>query len=82
MSNEHAEKFYWFRGASVEELYGRIAAAGGPSHCRIEVRLHPGDKMMLRVVPEQDGKTVALAATPADINDSHVCPPFTDCPNA
>ena len=69
------EKFWWFRGASVEELARRLERAG-PSACRLEVRISEDGKMTFRVVA--DGTTsLAAASVEPDINESHPCPP--DC---
>lgn len=63
-------KFWWFRGASVEQLRSQLAGAG---ECRLEVHLD-GTKMTLHVIPEGIGPSEGGGAT----NESHVCPP--SCP--
>lgn len=64
-------KFWWFRGASVEQLKTHLSGVG--PECRLEVHLD-GDEMTLHVVPESLGPTEGGGST----NDSHVCPPH--CP--
>jgi len=65
-----AEKFWWFRGASVDQLRVYLAGVSSP---RLEVHLD-GDRMTLHVIPEATGPTEAGGF----VNDSHVCPPH--CP--
>lgn len=65
-------RFWWFQGASVEQLFAELEAAG--ENARLEVHLD-GQHMTLHVV--------AAGITPQEgggggINESHVCPPV--CP--
>ena len=75
----HVNKFWWFHGASVVALTERLTACD-PGTARLEVRVSADDKMTFRVMPA--ATTVAAltmqADPPADINDSHLCPPI--CP--
>jgi len=65
-----AKPFWWFQGASVQELTARLQA---DTNVRLEVHL-AGDKMTLEVV--SNDATAARINPP--INDSHICPP--QCP--
>lgn len=66
--------YWWFQGASVRELYNRLAASN-PDTAHLEVHL-TGDKMTLEVVSETE--TAAKVRPNPPINESHVCPP--QCP--
>jgi len=65
------EKFWWFRGDSVEQLKTQLNGVG--PECRLEVHID-GDAMTLHVVSEAVGPAEAGGVT----NHSFVCPPF--CP--
>ena len=67
---ETARPYWWFQGASVEELTARLTANPG---ARLEVHLD-GTKMTFVVKPV--GEFTAQSFHPP-INESHVCPP--DC---
>lgn len=64
---ERAQRYHWFQGASVRELYNQIDQYG-PDVARLEVH-QQGDVMHFRVVSGDEQLP--------PINDSHVCPP--DC---
>ena len=68
--------YWWFQGASVRELYSRLTEHG-PDGARLEVRLE-GQQLTFRVVPAAEAAAAVAVPKPADINDSHRCPPF--CP--
>lgn len=68
---EQAPPYWWFQGASVEELTRQLVAKPG---CRLEVHLD-GHLMSFFVVPV--GGVIAEGGG-GGIDDSHVCPP--SCP--
>jgi len=72
-----ATTFYWFQGASVQQLSAALMAAD-PSTARLEVH-QVGEKMWLHVIPATTARAVSetSGALPA-IDDSFVCPPI--CP--
>lgn len=74
-SSSAPQPYFWFTGASVQELYARLTAAD-PATCRLEVRTRSG-KCYFRVVPKQNETMTAETAQP-DVNDSFLCPPI--CP--
>ena len=61
-------RYWWFQGASVEELTRQLLAAG--FEARLEVHPHGADGLMLYVVPPG-----AKQAERQGINESHPCPP-------
>lgn len=68
----HVEKplpYWWWQGASVEELTRRLVANPG---ARLEVHIDEKQHATFVVVPAE-----SEAKPPLDppINDSHVCPP-------
>jgi hypothetical protein len=65
------EKFWWFRGESVQQLIAHLIGVG--PECRLEVHIN-GDAMTLHVIPESVGPSEAGGTT----NKSFICPPF--CP--
>lgn len=69
-----ANRYWWFQGDSVVQLYDRLIAID-PRFARLEVRME-GDKMLLDVVAVADATDKVRANAP--INDSRVCPPI--CP--
>jgi hypothetical protein len=64
-----SKPYWWFKGASVEELTKRLTANPG---CRLEVHL---DDQKMTFVVKPAGEVTAMPFDPP-INESHVCPPF------
>lgn len=62
-----SDKFWWFKGASVQQLAEELKE-GGPD-ARLEVRIDAKKKMTFTIV----GETYS-----GSVNDSHACPP--QCP--
>lgn len=62
--------FWWFTGASVEELKKRLNEATGD--VRLEARPSEDGGLHFRVIGADDYER---AVARPDINDSHVCPP-------
>lgn len=73
MDKPKGERFWWFRGASVDAL--RAALNDNPISVRLEMRLM-GDEMTWHVVPEGVGTMEGGGGGSG--NDSHICPP--SCP--
>ena len=72
MTDPTQASYFWFTGASVEELARRLAVIGADK-ARLEV--HPiGGKCYLRV-KHADPTDAAAAMIQPDINDSWLCPP-------
>ena len=71
--SEKQRPYFWWQGASVEELVARLIAAG-PEDARLEVHIDEDQHATFVVKP-----VGAYTARPFDppINESHICPP--DC---
>lgn len=73
-------KAWSFPPESTAELSRRLAAAGDGARLVVEPYQRDGLTFLwLRVVPVADSPAVLDLAQSPDINESHPCPPWTDC---
>ena len=68
-----SQQFAGFGPKQVAELCRRIAAAGGPDHCRLRVYQWSGKPYL--VIAAQDS-TPSPNPDDAPLNESEWCPPF------